>query len=535
MRCKTAVCVLLAKACLTAGASAQTYTLMDVGVLRPDVAQATTVVAGISDNATVVGTSTPGTNTTSAHGFVWYPPQAFTPGMREIGAYLDPCIFNMATATSQYGAQVVGMREQVCDGNGLAWTLGLGSPAPLIGIGGLSGFADSMPLAVCVQGTAVGWSNTRCCGFGWQSGNPIYATQMKAAMPAIRLPDLGGLQSVATGISELSQTIVGFGMIPGNNDRGVTHPFVIGPIGENFGDGLHPMPGLGNGVGRAYDISNGEEFISGWSTDAQGRTRATLWNTDLSPTDLGVLPGTVASVGLGVNSSGTVVGQSGPAINWSTADVHPAAAGARAFVKSIDGPMQDLNDLVAPGSGWVLQNATGINTCGWISGNGTLNGVQRGFVLKPCAPVITSQPDAFTATVCPPAYGSFYVAACSAIGFVSYQWRYNGVEISNGDAYTGVNDQQLNVWDPMAVGEYDCVVTNDCGTTISRPGHLVRCFCSDQCPADFNVDGGVDGSDVGAFFSIWESGDCLADVNLDGGVDQGDVDVFFGAWEAGGC
>jgi hypothetical protein len=63
----------------------------------------------------------------------------------------------------------------------------------------------------------------------------------------------------------------------------------------------------------------------------------------------------------------------------------------------------------------------------------------------------------------------------------------------------------------------------------------VRCFCSDQCPADFNVDGGVDGSDVGAFFSIWESGDCLADVNLDGGVDQGDVDVFFGAWEAGGC
>ncbi|MBS0195181.1 MAG: hypothetical protein JSR77_00325 [Planctomycetes bacterium] len=55
------------------------------------------------------------------------------------------------------------------------------------------------------------------------------------------------------------------------------------------------------------------------------------------------------------------------------------------------------------------------------------------------------------------------------------------------------------------------------------------------CPADFNQDGGVDGSDVEAFFAAWEAGGTDADVNQDGGVDGGDVAAFFVAWEAGGC
>jgi V8-like Glu-specific endopeptidase len=56
-----------------------------------------------------------------------------------------------------------------------------------------------------------------------------------------------------------------------------------------------------------------------------------------------------------------------------------------------------------------------------------------------------------------------------------------------------------------------------------------------KCPADFNDDGGVDGSDVSAFFERWEAGEFDADVNCDGGVDGTDIDVFFPTWEAGGC
>ncbi|MEI7658286.1 MAG: GC-type dockerin domain-anchored protein [Phycisphaerae bacterium] len=55
------------------------------------------------------------------------------------------------------------------------------------------------------------------------------------------------------------------------------------------------------------------------------------------------------------------------------------------------------------------------------------------------------------------------------------------------------------------------------------------------CPADFNGDGGVDGSDVAAFFDQWEAGGPCGDVNGDGGIDGQDIEAFFTLWEAGGC
>lgn len=58
---------------------------------------------------------------------------------------------------------------------------------------------------------------------------------------------------------------------------------------------------------------------------------------------------------------------------------------------------------------------------------------------------------------------------------------------------------------------------------------------SAYCPADFNLDGGIDGSDVEEFFTAFTAGDPTADTNQDGGIDGTDVEVFFLAWEAGGC
>ncbi|MBS0198691.1 MAG: hypothetical protein JSR77_18240 [Planctomycetes bacterium] len=55
------------------------------------------------------------------------------------------------------------------------------------------------------------------------------------------------------------------------------------------------------------------------------------------------------------------------------------------------------------------------------------------------------------------------------------------------------------------------------------------------CPADYNMDGGIDGQDVQAFYADWENGLLPADVNQDGGIDGADVQFFFIAWEAGGC
>jgi uncharacterized membrane protein len=55
------------------------------------------------------------------------------------------------------------------------------------------------------------------------------------------------------------------------------------------------------------------------------------------------------------------------------------------------------------------------------------------------------------------------------------------------------------------------------------------------CFADFNTDGGIDGSDLEPFFAAWEHGETTADVNQDGGVDISDVQVFFTQWESGSC
>ncbi len=70
--------------------------------------------------------------------------------------------------------------------------------------------------------------------------------------------------------------------------------------------------------------------------------------------------------------------------------------------------------------------------------------------------------------------------------------------------------------------------------TVDVPENLIP-LEGTPCPADFNMDGGVDGGDVVDFFAAWEAGESTADVNQDGGVDGGDIDVFFAAWEAGGC
>jgi probable HAF family extracellular repeat protein len=86
-------------------------------------------------------------------------------------------------------------------------------------------------------------------------------------------------------------------------------------------------------------------------------------------TDLGTLGG-AASFAYGVNSTSQVVGE---------ADT-PTARHAFYY----DGTtMYDLNNLIPPGSGWVLQQGWAINDSGQIAGDGTINGVTHAFLLTP--------------------------------------------------------------------------------------------------------------------------------------------------------
>jgi hypothetical protein len=120
-------------------------------------------------------------------------------------------------------------------------------------------------------------------------------------------------------------------------------------------------------------------------------------------------------------------------------------------------------------------------------------------------------------------------------GASSYRWYRDGTALSNGGSISGATSNTLFITPATLAdaGFYKCFVATPCGSQFSAAARLTvnTVFCA----ADFNQDGGVDGSDVVDFYAAWESGDASADVNQDGGVDGGDVDTFAALWEAGGC
>ncbi len=180
------------------------------------------------------------------------------------------------------------------------------------------------------------------------------------------------------------------------------------------------------------------------------------------------------------------------------------------------------------------------NTCG----SATSNTAQFDMLAKP---LLSTQPQ--STNTCGSSEAVFSVADTSGNPTPStcqWQWRtfgnadwVNMVDGLNTDpatgepAFTATGSRQIIAGTTSVAGsggprrEFHAVVTNSCGSVTSNPATLTICI------GDFNCDGGVDGDDVGAFFTQWEGGEAAADVNADGGVDGADVSTFFERWEAG--
>jgi hypothetical protein len=226
----------------------------------------------------------------------------------------------------------------------------------------------------------------------------------------------------------------------------------------------------------------------------------------MQPTDASALPGASASFNFNVAGSSL-------SYRWRRNGVPIGDGGA---ISGAAYPTLTISPVA--GSDQATYDCVATSPCGTItSAPATLS----------CKAAITTQPEG----------GSFIggqqvtlsVVASNASG-ATYRWRKNGVNLFNGINYQGVSTPTLiiNADEPSQSGTYSVAITNACGVTVSQDADVEV-----TCPADFNVDGGVDGQDVFEFFDAWINGFSNADINLDGGTDGSDVNAFYERWENG--
>jgi len=153
---------------------------------------------------------------------------------------------------------------------------------------------------------------------------------------------------------------------------------------------LGGLSGISEFGGSAANGVNDQGQIVGWSA-AMSYIHAVTWTPSGTISDLGTLSGDTDSSASKINLFGLVIGSSGNAVTNSTViggqepgfGPGPLEVIGRPFIWSKAAGMLDLNKLIRPHSGWVLNTATDINLWGQIVGEGTRNGEPHGFLLTP--------------------------------------------------------------------------------------------------------------------------------------------------------
>ena len=245
----------------------------------------------------------------------------------------------------------------------------LGGMTDLGTLGGYTGIAYGINDAGQVVGVSLIGGDTTSHAFRTAPGMPINAATDDVGT-------LGGTGSSAYGINHAGQ-VVGRSWIAGDT---AYHAFRTAP-GMPINPATDDLGTLGGTWSEAYGINAAGQVVgSSWiAGDTAIHAFRTAPGMPINPAtdDLGTLGQMWWSRADGINAAGQVVGTS-----WIPSDPPYVSFVYRAFLH--DGSaMHDLNDLIDPGSGWVLEEARGINDSGWIVGWGIHHGKERAFLLIP--------------------------------------------------------------------------------------------------------------------------------------------------------
>ena len=256
---------------------------------------------------------------------------------------------------------------------GVHWHATLWRDGAIRDLGTLRDGLDSMALFVNERGQVAGISYTDSIA------NP--ATGIPTVDPFFwengRMIDIGTLGGTFSTVGYIGA----LGLLGGLNNRGQ-----IAGTSNLAGDqtchaflwergSLLDLGTLGGIFSAAGWIDDSGEVVGAATTDAEATLRAFRWKNG-HMTNLGSLNQNqdICSLAFGSNSKGQIVGNS----------ISDCDAPSRPFLWENGGPMVDLNTLIPPGSGVVLNEGAAINEKGEIVASGTLdNGEGRTFLLIP--------------------------------------------------------------------------------------------------------------------------------------------------------
>ena len=344
---------------LAVAAPAQTFTVTDLGALNGSPTYAT----AINDHGVISGFSQP--TLASARAWIWKNGTGFT----DVGSLGGSDNRGLAVGVDDrlYGYLSDAAELQ----HGFVW-----DGATLSDLGYLATGDAVLPQAVNAGGVITGYTNTAGTTLGFKITSGVMSAL--GTLPGADVP----ATSAAYDINDAGQ-IVGVASWIGGGTRAFR---------TDVSGALVSLGTLGANDSFATAINSAGQ-VAGYSTNASNVMHAFFYADGAGMRDLGVLPGGAESRAYGMDDSGSVVGASSD-----------AAGNSRAFLW-MPGAMRDLNDLIPPNSGWVLNEARDVNNSGDIVGYGTINGSQHAFLLERFEGPDTFAPVA-TATVTPPGQGA---------------------------------------------------------------------------------------------------------------------------------
>jgi probable HAF family extracellular repeat protein len=205
-----------------------------------------------------------------------------------------------------------------------------------------------------------------CSGVGFPVTTGSFIWDKKHGMQ-----DLGGLGGTCTVAYDLNNR----GHVVGQSNRSddqSQHPFVW-----ETATGITELPTAANVYGAALAVNDAGDIV-GLGDAPNSQASATLWRKTgrkYQTTYLGRLHSGDCAIGVSINASGQVIGDSGP----------NGCSTTLPFLWKDGGPMVDLNTLIPPNSGLQLFEAGQINDRGEITVSASdSNGDNHAVLLIPC-------------------------------------------------------------------------------------------------------------------------------------------------------